>query len=185
MAKPLLLLDVDGVLAPFGGDYEDTHRRVEVHSRFGVHDVYLRHDLPEILQRLMQSFKLMWGTGWEHSANDHLLEHLGLEDPLDVLEFWGSIPGEVEEKLSGPIYLSETATWKLPWMKQFLDKDPRPAVWIDDEILDDAFIYATERTLNGKPTLFVRPDPALGFIDEHLEELEKWAGILARLEEDS
>lgn len=173
MTKPVLLLDVDGVLAPFGAGPDKLHTHAE-HSVDAI-SVWLHRDLKDMMQRLVQSFALIWGTMWENRANEHLLEPMGLEDPLEFIEFWRAVPG-VEQHMNHVTYTDKSIqSWKLPWIREWARQDGRPCVWIDDEALEDATEWAVKRTEGGIPALVIRTNPALGFIDEHLEELEAWA----------
>lgn len=75
MPKPVLMLDVDGVIIPFW-DRPDP-------------------SLPEYASRLIRVCKLMWASANEEAANRRPLTLLGLEDPLSYIEFKGAalVPG--------------------------------------------------------------------------------------------
>jgi hypothetical protein len=161
--KPLLIWDIDGVLAPFGGEHgrNADYIRVDVTSGMLETYVFVRRDLPEVMKRLMQSFEIMWGTMWEESANEYR-EHFGFVEPLEYIKFarhWNP----------------RHDTYKLASLMELLDENERPALWIDDEIGQDAFDYAKKRTEAGIPTLFIRTEPHIGFIDDHISEMETWA----------
>jgi hypothetical protein len=116
----------------------------------------------ERLGRLAERFELVWATGWEERANEHLPRLLGLAAPeLPTLSFyerpeWG------------------TAHWKLSAIDEYAGD--RPAAWIDDSIDERCERWARERSA---PTLLVRTEPATGIGEEHVVRLLGWAEEIA------
>lgn len=150
MTKPLLLLDIDGVLFPMGPGPvgEDMYEAVLDDFRTISYSALI----PGRLQRLSESYRLVWGTSWGASANELVAPVLGIH-PLpacDLLEF------------DAPVGV----TWKLPAIRSYLGE--RSGAWIDDEIGDDALKWAAERT---QPGAFVQADPRVGMTAEHVEHL--------------
>src|SRR5918999_3138547 len=77
--KPLLLLDVDGVLCPFEGDMPHTRRvgpegfeRVDLPDDFMEDSIWLSRANADRLRRLTSVFEIVWATGWGDRAN-HLI----------------------------------------------------------------------------------------------------------------
>ena len=110
--------------------------------------------------RLGEAFELVWATGWEERANEHLPHFLQLGREFPTLRFddqpmWG------------------TAHWKLSAIDRYAGD--RPAAWVDDSFNEDCHAWAERREA---PTLLVRTDPAVGLTDAHVEELEAWASAL-------
>lgn len=168
--KPALLIDVDGVLCPFGGDCPDGYEKTPFADLDGW--VYLCTD-KERLPRLQRSFDLFWATAWEHRANEFLLPYLGLEDPLPVIEFNPPMPNP--EGVPIGKFSDYTYPWKLPWIGQWAIDNPRPLVWIDDDCQGAAFTWAYKRTEAGIPTEAEYIKPENGLTDRHIENLEAWA----------
>ena len=87
--RPILALDVDGVISLFGFDGPLD----EVPGRFHLIDG-IAHCIPEgvgpRIARLADRFDIVWATGWEDRANDSLPQILGLETDLPVLTFGGA-----------------------------------------------------------------------------------------------
>jgi hypothetical protein len=103
---------------------------------------------------------LVWATGWEDRANEHLPYLLGLGDPYPTLSFdfapqWGS------------------AHWKLTAIERYAAG--RAAAWIDDNFNEACRFWASERE---EPTLLVHTDPAIGITDDHVQQLEEWASAV-------
>ena len=71
------------------------------------------------LRRLGEHYDLVWATGWEDRANDHLPSLLGLPEELPVLRFGGRA-------------VFGSAHWKLDAIDEYAGD--RPLAWIDDNI---------------------------------------------------
>ena len=155
----MLFLDVDGVLSVFGFPV-DAPPPGRMYSVDGLPHC-LVHGCGERLIRLSDTYELVWATGWEERANEHLPHLLGLGSRFPTLSFderpeWGS------------------AHWKLSAIERYAAD--RPAAWIDDNFNEACLLWARERSA---PTLLIHTDPATGITDDHVAELEGWARSLA------
>src|SRR5215210_2651078 len=86
--KPLLLLDVDGVLSPVEGTAFEMRRlnpegfeRVDLPADFVEDFIWLSRANAARLRRLADAFEVVWATGWGQRANAiigpfHELDHL-------------------------------------------------------------------------------------------------------------
>jgi peptidoglycan hydrolase-like protein with peptidoglycan-binding domain len=162
--KPLLFLDVDGVVAlNMPGDEAPPGRRYLL----GLGYVYVPDACREHVRRLEERFELVWATGWEKSANRELPELLGLSGPLPALSF-------------GRRADSRSSQWKIRQVARYARG--RPAVWIDDHIDERHQWWARRRRA---PTLLIKADPNVGVTGEEVDRLLDWARDLVgeRLEQ--
>ncbi len=155
--RPILFVDVDGVISLFGFSPSARGAPGPLHWIDGV-----AHCIPaeagERLIRLSERFELVWATGWEHRANEHLPLVLRLPfRSLPCLTFDG-------RAVFGSSY------WKLDAITDYAGE--RPAAWIDDNLGDACQLWATDRSA---PTLLVPTRATVGMTDEHVEELLAWA----------
>lgn len=156
MNRPLLLIDVDGVISLFGFD-----RDAPPAGRFQLIDGiahFLSATAGEHLLALSDAFELVWCTGWEERANDYLPLALGLPGTLPLVTF-GDLPGPA------------SAHWKLAGIDRYAGPS-RPLAWIDDAHDDGCSAWARARCA---PTLLVAVDPAIGITAEHVAQLLAWA----------
>ncbi|MBV9716866.1 MAG: hypothetical protein JOZ64_15940 [Solirubrobacterales bacterium] len=160
--KPLLLVDVDGVISLFGFDASRPPA-----GRYQLVDGILHllsASAGEHLRALAAQFELAWCTGWEEKANDYLPLALELGQPLPWLCFDGAPP-------------CPGAHWKLAAIDAFAGPD-RPLAWIDDAHDDACRTWATARPA---ATLLVATEPADGLTGAHVQLLLGWAQRLARV----
>lgn len=152
---PLLLVDVDGVISLFGFDSSrrppGRFENVEGIAHF-VSATAGRH-----LRRLADFFELVWCTGWQERANEHLVRALDLRGHLPHLAFAGA-PG------------ASARHWKLDAIEEHVGPD-RALAWIDDDHVG-CERWARERP---GPTLLVTTLPAVGITGEHVDRLIAWA----------
>ena len=95
------------------------------------------------MNRLADSYELVWASGWEERANDHLPGILGVPE-LPYLGFDGKAR-------------FGSAHWKLPVLEEYAGE--RPLAWIDDSLDPSCYEWAEARQA---PTLLVPTDPAIG-----------------------
>jgi hypothetical protein len=150
--RPLLLLDVDGVLlvvrSAVGDDEDSLDAEPTLHPEAGAW-----------LAELARAFDLAWATTWEELANRTIAPALGL-DPLPAIEF------DMARHLPTP---------KLPGVIAWVGD--RACAWIDDDLHHDAYTWAAGRAV---PTLLVRVDMTTGMERRHVDELLAWAKEIRR-----
>lgn len=158
---PILFVDVDGVISLFGFAPSAERMPGPLHWIDGIAH-FIPDGVGERLVRLAESFELVWATGWEERANEHL-PHI-LELPFRDLPYL-SFDGRA---------VFGSAHWKVDAIAEYAGD--RPAAWIDDNIDETCRAWAEGR---GAPTLIVETDPAVGLTDEHVDELLGWAAGLS------
>jgi hypothetical protein len=156
--KPLLFVDIDGVVSLFGFAQTSIPQRSRWHQVDGIVHL-LSHEAAENLLTLTELFEPVWCTGWKDRANDHLPHVLGL-GPFPHLRF-GESPDH----------------WKLAAVREHATD--RPLAWIDDDLNDAVRRWAEQRTSDGTPTLLVETDPPIGLTAKLTAGLREWALALA------
>lgn len=158
--KPVLFVDVDGVLSLFGFP-ADAELPGHFHWIDGIAHC-IPPDTGPRLARLADRFELVWATGWEEKANEYLPAILDLPfRELPCLSFDGRAR-------------FGSSHWKLDALSEYAGT--RPAAWIDDNVADGGREWAQ---LRAAPTLLIETQPPVGLTDEHVDELLAWAGDLA------
>ncbi len=153
--RPLLAVDVDGVISLFGWEGPPREAPCTFHLIDGMAHC-IAFDVGDRLRRLAEHYELAWATGWEDRANDHLLHLLGIEE-LPVIRF-------------GRYAKFGSAHWKIDPITAYATG--RPLAWVDDNIDEECELWARRRS---EPTLLVRTDPARGLEDGDVSELIEWA----------
>ena len=160
LQKPILFLDVDGVISLFGFAPSAEELPGRFHWVDGV-----AHCIPdsvgERLRRLKDRFEMVWATGWEEKANEYLPFILELDAELPVLTFDGQA-------------VFGSAHWKVDAIDRYAAD--RPAAWIDDNLDESCHFWAASREA---PTLLVETKSATGMTDEHVQQLLAWADEVA------
>jgi hypothetical protein len=152
--RPLLLVDVDGVLSLFGPGVDRAQTTPALVE--GIPHLLSRR-AAALLARLAATFECVWCTGWEDRADGHLPHLLGL--PAG----WPHIPFSDRPR--------DAAHWKLAAIDAHAGPDRR-AAWIDDAHDERCRTWARERP---GPTLLVTTEPATGLTEAHAAQLEAWA----------
>jgi hypothetical protein len=156
------MVDIDGVISLFAGGGEAQEGAVDgrLHSIEGIPH-FLSAIAAAHLLDLAELFDLVWASGWEDRAEDHLPHLLGLPRGLPFLRF---------DRTVG----RSNAHWKLDAIEGYAGG--RPLAWIDDALDEDCRAWAQRR---GAPTLLVQTDPSRGLTDAEVARLTAWALELA------
>jgi hypothetical protein len=158
-SRPLLMVDIDGVISLFAGGWEQEDADGSFHSIEGIPH-FLSATAAAHLLALQDQFELVWASGWEERAEDHLPHLLGLPAGLPFLRF---------ERAVG----RANAHWKLDAIERFAGS--RPLAWVDDALGPACHSWAAERAA---PTLLVETDPVRGLTSSEAATLSHWARSL-------
>jgi hypothetical protein len=155
MSRPILAVDVDGVISIFGFDQPPSPDDARFELVDGVVHCISLH-AGERLQRLSERFELIWATGWEDKANYYLPAMLGLPE-LPHLTFDGNAR-------------FGSAHWKLGPLEEYCRG--RAMAWLDDNLDESCYEWARERP---EPTLLMPTESAQGLLETETEALLAWA----------
>jgi HAD domain in Swiss Army Knife RNA repair proteins len=173
---PLLMVDIDGVVSLFGGWEHGGHEREDAdggvrpvdgsfHSIDGIPH-FLSSTAAAHLLELSAIFELVWASGWEERANEHLPHLLGLPRELPFLRF---------PRITGSPPAHANAHWKLDAIDAYAGA--RALAWVDDALNDACRRWARARAA---PTLLVQTDPKRGLTAREVARLAGWAQALSK-----
>jgi hypothetical protein len=157
----VLFVDVDGVISIFGFAPDAAPPGRSHPIRGAGH--FIGDTTGSHLLKLAEEFELVWATGWEEAADEHLPELLGLSQR------------EIHTLLFGDLVAGGPAHWKIAAIEEYARN--RPAAWIDDNLDERCRRWAERRP---SPTLLMPTDPAVGLTEDHVEGLLAWAAELQR-----
>lgn len=159
--RPLLLLDVDGPLNPYGASRGDVDKHRLPLPYYVRRMLGYRVFLSKVHGPLLTAFaaehdvELAWATTWEHDANRLIGPFIGLPQ-LPVIEF-GRHPGTIKG-------------WKYPAVLKHAAG--RPVAWLDDDFHTAAHHTAKTEFLasrSGLLTVLHHIDPHHGLVQADLD----------------
>lgn len=149
--RPMLILDLDGVISPYGSEAKDGMAA----ARVGGYRLLYRPDVIAGLNALNKEgdVELRWLTSWGSDVRTHVAPALGLDDfPL----------------LGEETSMSRRRSWPKP--RSVLMKVPAGTkfVWVDDD-LTPARQGRIRRALGSEQCLLLRPERNLGLTTHGLD----------------
>lgn len=157
-AKPIVLLDVDGVLNFFmGRSVWETSKMAWIRDRSRGIGVQWS---PTVVDKLNDWFdsglaEIRWLTSWDNRAQEKLAPELGLRH--------FELARNPAENIDKDVAADRTA----------LAEPERPIVWIDDEVLNLSQLVKSD-WISKDTTLLIHPVENEGLTPEHLEKIESF-----------
>ncbi len=164
------MVNIDGVISLFGvpggilAATIDDQPTGSLQTIEGVVHFLSRAAAAHLLE-LGEHFELVWASGWEEKADEHLPHMLGVPADLPYLRF----------ERGGSRVGASGAHWKLAAIERHAGA--RALAWVDDSFNDACHEWAAERKA---PTLLVQTEPARGLTAREASLLRSWALTLGR-----
>ncbi len=161
MSRPLLFLDIDGVLIPFGGPRQ--HPAYPPGPGPGASPLLARINPGHGPRLKALNCELAWATTWADDANQHVAPRLGL--PQLAVVTWPEEPSAEEE---------QDERLGLHWKTRALVRwaAGRAFAWADDEITGTDRNWVAAR--HPGPALLHRVNPATGITEADYLAIGQW-----------
>ena len=195
--KPLLLLDIDGVMNLFprpltfgkrakGEPYPEIRdhavHRVSIHDE-QTHPYMIRipDDAPDLISQLQEHFEIAWYTMWNEAANRVFAPLAGIPEFTQFECDWTR--GRLAYFASGAPEWMDKHIWiaKTPLIPTYVGD--RPFVWIDDDSAPVDTMYLNDYTDVG-PFHLITVEPHTGLTQAVVDEAIDWATALVRFPEE-
>ncbi|MEU4224318.1 HAD domain-containing protein [Nonomuraea sp. NPDC026600] len=161
--RPLILLDVDGVLNPWHKQ-GPTWLSVKAICDGVTYPVVLNPEHGPMLLQLAQETgaKLVWATTWEEHANQEIGPLIGLPElPVIAVNSGGEVP---------------RVHPKTPPVAEYVNR--RPFVWFDDD-LERADRLHLKHHANVGAFRIIDVGPRKGLTGRHIEQAAEWLAAFA------
>ena len=177
MERPLLFLDVDGTLIPFGASWNshgaapDQGDGARPASTPADNPLLARLDATHGVRLLALGCELVWATAWMEEANDDVSPRIGL--PSLPVVIW---PDPDYDAMAG-----DQLHWKtrdlIAWAAG------RTFIWVDDEITDADRAWVMEN--HRGHALLHRVQAHIGLTDADYRAIQRWLSQTVDLTEPS
>lgn len=158
LRKPVILLDIDGVLNPSARPGAVGERPM----------LRLSNEKRTLVRRLARSGRIAWVSTWPADMVAGLEAQLELNtEPVRVTLVFRQADRDVPTPK-----LRSVQRW-LARMEAAGEADWDSVVWIDDVLGPDALAWAEAHV---QPVYLVQPDPTGGLTEEHVERVEAFQG---------
>ena len=165
--RPILLLDVDGVLNAARWELREGWERGTFHGFVLSWDPTITARLRELHES--GRVEIQWLTTWTTDADKLLAEPMGLPRGLKVHDRDDVAP----TGYSGPAG-GLSGWWKLAAARAVAEAEPgRRIVWIDDDLAEQA-VDVVEWLSANPHVLVVAPDLYEGLTHDQLDAIEAW-----------
>lgn len=175
-SKPVLLVDVDGVLNPFKmKTHKAESKGFDIHNISvpgdDTYEVFISSSMMKMLFDMQENFDLVWCTTWNHWANKLILPLAGFDFPaFPVLEL------DMPTTSTGTF--GKKPFWKSPQVVEAFtngDYAGRRFAWIDDCITHKADKPYMQKHFNDHTFKLGFLNPGLGLTKDLKNRLTIWA----------